>query len=236
MIALSGVRLEYSDFTLGPIDLALDGSVIGVVGPNGAGKSTFLSIIAGVYEQHDGTVSFGTEPPLSPLDRRRMVSAGGLSDAWFGELDLAAHFRLFAATCPGWDDRWAEQLASQLRIPLHKPMRKLSTGTRAKAALVAAFARRPRVAIFDEPWSALDPIARLEFSEELVRAVHDVQAPITVLISSHDLDLVDSVADRLLMLDHGRCRYFGTRAGALVRAGLGERAPSSELYRRLITA
>lgn len=235
MIALEGVRLAYPGFVLGPVDLVVDGRIIGVVGPNGAGKTTLLSIVAGVYERHDGNVIFDAPAaPLSALERRRRAAAGGLSDAWFGELGLRAHFRLFADACPGWDQLLAEELAERLRVPLDKPMKRLSTGTRAKAALAVAFARRPQVAIFDEPWSALDPLARVEFSEELLRAAHHPSAPATIFVSSHDLDLVDSVADRLLVLDEGRCRFFGLKNDARARAGLPETATNVQLYREMM--
>ncbi len=237
MIALESVRLAYPDFVLGPIDLVVDGRVVGVVGPNGAGKTTLLSIIAGVYERHEGNVIFGAPaPPPTALERRRRSAAGGLSDAWFGELGLRAHCRLFASACPSWDQALAEELAERLRVPLGKPMKRLSTGTRAKAALVVAFARRPEVAIFDEPWSALDPLARVEFSDELLRAANHPSAPATIFVSSHDLDLVDSVADRLLMIDNGQCRFFGLKAAARAKAGLPETATNVQLYREILRA
>ena len=236
MIRLSDVRLNYRGFTLGPIDEEIDGRIIGVIGPNGAGKSTLLSIIAGVYEAHHGVVMIGDDGrELSPVERRRNVAACGLSDAWFGDLTLDAHLRLFSATSPQWDAIRAKELIDRLEIPVKKPMKRLSTGTRVKAGLVAAFARRPAVAIFDEPWGALDPIARLEFSDELLRATTNT-SPTTIIVSSHDLELVQAVADRLLFINRGRCCFFGTREAALERAGLTNRASSSELYRGLISA
>ena len=230
MIRLEAVGLRYPGFTLGPITVGVSGSVIGVVGPNGAGKTTLLSILGGVYERHDGEVLFD-EDVKSPPERRATSSCSGISDAWYESRSLAEHFALLAAVCPQWDNPKALELSEKFELPLNRPMKAFSTGMRVKASTVVAFARQSRVAIFDEPWSSLDPIARVDFSDRLRQLA---ASGTTVIVSSHDLDLVEAVVDCLLVIDRGRCVFFGTTAEARDHANLGATAPNTDIYRELL--
>ena len=233
----SELTLSYPDFAFGPLSASFSGPIVGVVGPNGAGKTTFLSLISGVFEEDSGSIVMpGDNAPADASMRRAQVASAGLEHTLFAELTVERHCALFSALCATWDQDLANSMARDFGLPLRKPLKKLSAGTRVKASLLLAFARRPHVAVFDEPWSALDPLARVELSNALLHRTtsSDRRTPL-VFVSSHDLDLVAAVSNELLFILDGKPMFVGTREDALQVTGLFKDSPNVELYRRLLS-
>ena len=104
---------------------------------------------------------------------------------------------------PSWDPVYAAHLADRLRVPLDQSLGRLSKGTRVKVAFVAAEAYRPPLLLLDEPTSGLDPEVRGELLEA-VRASLDAQTDRVVLFSTHLLEDVELIADRVVLLENGR--------------------------------
>ena len=113
--------------------------------------------------------------------------------------ELLAYYRPFY---PTWDDELCRTLQEGLGLTDAGPLRTLSRGTRLKAALLAALAFNPELVVLDEPFSGLDPLVR----DELVRALLEMpgQRPWTVLVSSHDVDEVERLADWIGFINNGR--------------------------------
>ncbi len=102
---------------------------------------------------------------------------------------------------PTWDDAFCEKLLKDFQLPLDQPLKSLSRGMKMKATLVSSLAYRPRLLILDEPFSGLDVLVRDEF----IRGVLELseQEHWTVLVSSHDIDEVERLADWVGILRDG---------------------------------
>jgi ABC-2 type transport system ATP-binding protein len=103
---------------------------------------------------------------------------------------------------PGWDDAFATELQHRFQLDGSQKIRALSRGQRARAGLLVALAHRPDLLLLDEPSSGLDPGARRDILTAIVRTVADEGR--TVLFSSHLLDEVERVADRVALIHAGR--------------------------------
>ncbi len=184
------------------------GGVLGLVGANGAGKTTLIRHVLGLLRAQEGQVQvFGLNPVTQQVEVLRRV--GYLSEdrdlpPWITVGELLRYSR---ALYPNWDPVYAEQLREQFQLPASARVRTLSKGELAKAGLLVALAHRPELLVLDEPSSGLDPLVRRELLEAIVRAVGEEGR--TVLFSSHLLDEVARVSDRVAMLNAGRLVLHG---------------------------
>jgi ABC-2 type transport system ATP-binding protein len=119
---------------------------------------------------------------------------------WMTASDLLAYCAPFY---PLWDRAFATSLATQLALPMDKPLKACSRGTRMKAALVASLAYRPELLVLDEPFAGLDALVREEFTQGILE-VAGVDRPWTVFVSSHDIDEVERLADWIGVINEGR--------------------------------
>src|SRR5205823_14199868 len=124
---------------------------------------------------------------------------------WMRPAELLAYCRPFY---PTWDETLCRKLQGHLNLPVSARLRTLSRGTRMKAALLASLAYRPELVLLDEPFSGLDPLVR----DELIRALLELAAgndraggrPMTVFVSSHDIEELERLADWIGFIDRGR--------------------------------
>ena len=184
------------------------GGVLGLVGANGAGKTTLIKHLLGLLRAQTGTVRlFGLDPVVhaaTVLGRLGYVSEDRDLPPWITVGELLRYSRAFY---PSWDAAYADQLRDQFQLAAEARIRTLSKGELAKASLLVALAHRPELLVLDEPSSGLDPVVRRELLEAIVRSVADEGR--TVLFSSHLLDEVARVSDRVAMLAHGRLVLSG---------------------------
>ncbi len=182
------------------------GGVFGLIGVNGSGKTTLIKHILGLLRPQAGTVRvFGLDPvaePVAVLKRIGYLSEENDLPGWMrvGEL-----FRFMAAFYPDWDAAFAEQLRQRFGLDAGAKVAGLSRGQKARAGLVTALAHRPDLLVLDEPSSGLDPLVRRDILGAVVRTVAEEGR--TVLFSSHLLDEVERVADRVAILHAGRVVY-----------------------------
>lgn len=209
-VAVSGLNLDVEV-----------GEVFGFLGPNGAGKSTTIRTLLGLIQPNEGTAHvFGHDLATSQPEVRGRV--GFLP----GDLALFPHatgretLDLFASLY-GIEVVDRSATLDALRFPaeaLMRPVKGYSTGMRQALGITLAFQHRPDLLILDEPTTGLDPLARESFLG-LVRNARTRGA--TVFLSSHVLDEVDRVADRIAIIANGTLRMVETVAG--VRATLPRR-------------
>ncbi|MEM6978980.1 MAG: ABC transporter ATP-binding protein [Planctomycetota bacterium] len=179
------------------------GSVFGILGLNGAGKTTLLHHLLGLHQPRSGRIEvLGGNPIVNRESVMRQV--GYLSEedslpAWMSVQDV---LRFHQAIYPTWDRSYADELLDWFELDLRARLKTLSKGGRARVGLIAAIAHRPELLILDEPSSGLDPIARGEILEAIIRAVSI--AGRTVIFSSHLLDEVQRVCDRVAVIHQGR--------------------------------
>lgn len=203
-IALRQFAVRYPSFALAPVSLEIKcGERVALVGPNGSGKSTTLRAIAGRLPDYDGFILIDGRDLRStlPLGRREIgllpETLGG-----YGWMTVREHLAFLSGFYPSWDSEYARHLSERLCIPLDTPLGRLSKGTRVKASFIAAEAYRPPVLLLDEPTSGLDPGVRVELLDAILAGV-DATKDRTVLLSTHLLEDVEFVANRVLLLANG---------------------------------
>ena len=179
------------------------GCVFGLVGENGAGKTTLIKHILGLLRAEQGSVRvFGLDPVAHPpgvLSRIGYLSEARDLPGWMRVDELLRYTQAFY---PNWDNDYAESLRKQFALEPSSKIKHLSRGELAKAALLIALAYRPELLVLDEPSSGLDPVVRRDILEAIVRTVADEGR--TVFFSSHLLDEIERVSDRVAMIVNGR--------------------------------
>lgn len=179
------------------------GQVFGLVGANGAGKTTLIKHVLGLLKAQQGSVRvFGLDPvadPVAVLSRVGFLSEDRDLPGWMRVDELIQYTRAFHK---GFDPEYAEKLRRQFQLDPAARIKHLSRGELAKTGLLVALAHRPELLVLDEPSSGLDPVVRREMLEAIVRTVADEGR--TVLFSSHLLDEIERVSDRVAMMAGGR--------------------------------
>src|SRR5882724_8064635 len=195
---------------LASVSLSLSrGVVYGLVGANGAGKTTLIKHILGLLRAESGSVRvFGHDPvaePVAVLSRIGYLSEENDLPGWMRVAELIRYSRAFY---PAWDDVYAEELRQEFALDPTAKVKSLSKGQRARAGLLIALAHRPELLVLDEPSSGLDPIVRRDILGAVIRTIADEGR--TVLFSSHLLDEVERVADRVAIIHQGRILLTST--------------------------
>lgn len=209
------------------------GSIFALIGPNGAGKTTTIKLLMNLLRPTGGaaTVLGADSRRLGVRDLQRIgyVSENQQLPDWMTPAELLEYCR---PLYPTWDRALESKLQGDLGLTSRSPLRRLSRGTRMKAALLASLAYRPELVVLDEPFTGLDPLVR----EELIRALLEVptDGAWTVFVSSHDVDEVERLADWVGFMSAGRLAFAQPVASLLARFRLvevispGEEAPPFE--------
>jgi len=178
-------------------------SIIGLLGKNGSGKTTLLRHITGLHLPTSGTChTFGIPTnKLGPgeLSRLGMVSQRDYFVDWMRIRQLLRYVESFY---PVWDRDLEASLVESLDLDLEATVGTLSPGNAQKLALVLATCHHPQLLLLDEPLSDMDPIARSQVVEMLLGRFND--DALTMVISSHMLQDIERIVDRIVCLDHGR--------------------------------
>ena len=224
-IDVRGLKKSYGGVhALRGLDLTIEstGQIIGLLGPNGAGKTTFVEILEGLRTPTAGTVSvLGLDPSTASGALRARLGVQLQTTAFMNELTVAETLRLFEALYPAIPSR-ADATRIQLalaRVDLQDKakalVRTLSGGQRQRLALAMAMLHDPDLYILDEPTSGLDPMARRQIHDILLALKRDGK---TILLSSHYLDEIEMLADRVIILAAGEVVADGTPLELLARA------------------
>jgi ABC-2 type transport system ATP-binding protein len=225
VITARGLTKRYGSATVvDAIDLDVaKGEIFGLLGPNGAGKTTTILMMLGLTEVSAGTIRVLDQDPVrQPLAVKRRV--GYLPDqvGFYDDLTAAANLdytaRLMGLRAGERDQRIDDALARvQLAHVAEKRVATFSRGMRQRLGLAEIVMKRAEIAILDEPTSGLDPQATLEFLEMIEQLKRN---GVSVLLSSHMLDQVQRVCDRVALFQGGRIVLMG-RVDELARQVLG---------------
>lgn len=209
LIRVSGLRVKRGSFILEVSNWRVrQGQVIGLVGPNGAGKTTLLEVLAGLRSRAVGNVSaFGLDPWSQPEQVRSALGFMSENMPVF-DMRIGPLLRMLSGYYSTWDSNLVEDLLERFKLDPAKRTNKLSKGQGTRLRLVTALAFRPRILILDEPASSLDLAGRHALLSSVLEVVRDPKR--SVIISSHMLDDVERIADRLLVLDGGQVVREGT--------------------------
>jgi ABC-2 type transport system ATP-binding protein len=190
-----------------------EGEIFGLLGPNGAGKTTTILMLLGLTEITAGTARVvGHDPVREPLAVKRRVGYLPDSVGFYDHLSAAENLtytaRLIGLRRAERDERIAAALARvQLTDVANKRVGTFSRGMRQRLGLAEILMKDVRVAILDEPTSGLDPQATVELLAMIRGLKHD---GVAVLVSSHLLERVQSVCDRVALFQSGRIALMGT--------------------------
>ena len=215
VIETRGLTKRYGSFTaVDNLNLEVErGEVFGLLGPNGAGKTTTILMLLGLTEPTSGTVSvLGFDPARQPLSVKARV--GYLPDQVGFYDDMTARENLiYTARLNGFRrsemaDRITEALNGvELIDVIDKRVGTFSHGMRQRLGLADVMLKRPEMIIMDEPTQGLDP----EGAHEFLDLIHVLKkSDITVLLSSHLLEQVQAVCDRVGLFSHGKMVLHGT--------------------------
>lgn len=188
------------------------GEIFALLGPNGAGKSTLVRMMIGMIPPDQGRIDWfdrnGQLSTLHPSEIGYLPEDRGLYRdqkvtrilEYFGQLRGMSKPQSKLAA-----EEWAERL--EFKQHLQSKLETLSKGNQQKVQVATAVLHRPRLALLDEPFSGLDPINQ-EMMLSVIRTLRDEGT--TILLSAHQLELVERLADKVFFLSHGRQVLAGT--------------------------
>lgn len=214
IITLEGVTKRYGRaIAVDRLDLAIEeGEVFGLLGPNGAGKTTTILMMLGLTEQTEGKITVAGHDPLrEPLAVKRRVGYLPDSVGFYDHLTGWENLR-YAARLSGMTDAEADAAIGKALSRVHlehaakNPVKTYSRGMRQRLGIAEIIMRDVKIAILDEPTSGLDPQTTREFLA-LIRSLQ--QDGMTVVVSSHLLDLVQDICDRVALFNHGKIGLIG---------------------------
>jgi ABC-2 type transport system ATP-binding protein len=211
---ISGLVVRYGERTaVDGVDLRADaGEVVALLGRNGAGKTSTVESAEGYRTRAAGKVSVLGLDPADPAEHRRLTRSMGVMlqrGGVYPGMGPAEALRLFASYSddPVAPDDLLERL--DLGEVAGTPWRRLSGGEQQRLSLALALIGKPKVAFLDEPTAGVDPRGRVAIRDEIARLR---AGGACVLVTTHELDEAERVADRIVIMDRGRIVASGTAA------------------------
>ena len=198
------------------------GDIFGFIGPNGSGKTTTIRAMLGLYQPDSGTVTIaGSKAGTDPA---RAATGFALDqDGLYGDLSAAENIAFFRDLygCPR-DPSEVTRILDQVGLAdrADDKVRMFSKGMRQRVAIARAIAHDPQVIIMDEPTSGVDPVAQNQIHDLITDLVHSHGK--TVLLSSHNLDEIQRLCNRIALIAQGRILLTGDLAQLAAEAGANE--------------
>lgn len=202
-IEVTNLTLQYGKQTaLNNLSFKLEtGKIYGLLGRNGAGKTSFLSILASFRPQTTGTITINGEAPFE--NAKMMQHVIFIYQRNFKEetdkvkqfLQAGQRYR------PHFDMNYAEDLIKKFKLPLDKPINKLSKGMQSALSVTLGLASRAPITIFDEAYLGMDAPTRDIFYKELLE--DQQKHPRTIILSTHLVSEMDYLFDEVLIIDKG---------------------------------
>ncbi len=228
-MVVEGLKMSYgSNVVLSGLDITIRrGEVVVLLGPNGAGKTTTVEILEGFRQRSSGRVEvLGVDPEKA--DERWRARVGIVLQSWRDHARwkvrelvdyLGSYYVPFSV--PGRTRPWGTDALLEvvgLADDADKLVKQLSGGRRRRLDVAAGLVGRPELLFLDEPTSGFDPGARRDF-HDLISSLSDLDT--TILMTTHDLDEAEKIADRILILADGRILADGS-PDSLRRMEFGE--------------
>ncbi len=179
-----------------------ENTIYGLLGRNGAGKTSVMSILTAQNFPTSGTVRVFGENPYENAKVLRRVCFVRESQKYPDDATPRHAFRIASLFFPRWDQALADRLVDDFELPLKKTIKKLSRGQLSAVGVIIGLASRAEVTFFDEPYLGLDAVARQLFYDRLLEDY--AQHPRTIILSSHLIDEVANLLERVIVIDRGR--------------------------------
>jgi len=213
---MPAVELSHIIKTFGPVKAVDDvsyavekGELFGLLGPNGAGKTTSLRILLDIFKPDAGSVAV-LGGPITDAKKDRigyMPEDRGL----YQDIPLERCL-IYLGSLKGLGQAEAKQRAAgylerfNLSSSKNKKVKELSKGMQQKAQIIATLLHQPDLLIVDEPFSGLDPV-NTQMVKDLLREQRDLG--VTIVLCSHQMNLVEELCDRIVLIDHGKVVLYG---------------------------
>lgn len=188
------------------------GEMVGYIGPNGAGKSTTIKILSGIMRPDSGICTVGGIVPWK--ERRRYVKNIGVvfgqrSQLWW-DIPAGDSFDVLKSIYRLDDSQYQRRMEKlcdmfDLRDLLKKPVRSMSLGQKMRCEIGAALIHSPQILFLDEPTIGLDAVSKLKM-REMLRELNR-QENITTILTTHDMDDIEAVCDRVILLQEGKIAF-----------------------------
>lgn len=222
------------------------GKINVLLGPNGSGKTTLLKTILGILKPMKGLVSVnGLDPSKNPVEVRKMIGYLPEEDIVYHSLRVKEYLGFVARVYGVPRDKHEESIgrvmdAFMIRDHCNQPIGELSHGLKRRVMLAAAFVHDPPIILLDEPFIGIDPRIAKALKIALREKAKDGK---TILVTMHNLELAEVIADRIMLIYKGEVRAVGSVKEVIDQAGASglEEAfltltRSNELVRELVQA
>ncbi|TWT51932.1 putative ABC transporter ATP-binding protein YxlF [Thalassoglobus neptunius] len=219
MICLSNISRRFgSVYAVENVSLDVPrGATLGLLGMNGAGKSTTLRILMGLLKPHAGSVTIDDKDVVADgAELRTRIGYVPERPTAYSWMTVGEVMMFCKRLQPHWHDQTADEMLKSFRLDAGKRISALSKGMATKLHLLLALSHRPTTLILDEPLSGLDPVVRDEFLEGALAAT--CERDCTVVLSSHQVDDVQRLADRVAIMHEGQMLLDGGTESMLERA------------------
>ncbi len=198
-----------------------EGEIVGLLGPNGAGKTTTIQMLLGLISSTSGTISYFGKP--FPKEREYILSHINYASAYSqiqGKMTIRQNLRIYAGFygIANPMPRINELLELfEITDCADKLFWHLSSGQRTRALLAKALLNKPRLILMDEPTASLDP----EIIDKVLTLIEDMQRKerVSILFTSHHMEEVERICDRVIFLSHGKILTEDTPIGLTKRVG-----------------
>lgn len=202
-VEVNNVFLKFKDFTaLNNISFKLkDGQIYGLLGRNGAGKTSLLSLLASFRKPSAGSIKIGGETPFENgkiMQHVSFINEKDYKDEWD---KIPTMLRFAKRYRPNFDMDYAMQLVNRFKLPLNKPVNKLSKGMQSAMNVTIGLANRTPITIFDEAYLGMDAPTREIFYKELLE--EQSRQPRIMILSTHLVSEMDYLFDEVLIIDKG---------------------------------
>jgi ABC-2 type transport system ATP-binding protein len=197
---------------LSGVDMTVNkGDIYGFLGPNGSGKTTTLRIFLGVLKPDEGKVTIlGMNPTQNGIQLRHRINALPESHGLYGWMTAVKYLQFFGnlyGMIFNIEDYRIKLMQVGLDPDDYRPIKTYSRGMKQRLGIARAIINNPEVVFLDEPTNGLDPRGRREIHDLLLKL--NREEGLTIIISTHILDDVERLCNRIAIIDKGRVRYEG---------------------------
>ena len=221
LIEVCGLHYRYASGSPVLIDINLEvsaGEIVALLGPNGAGKSTLLRLLLNELTPESGTI---LGPLLSMKSERVLMGYAGEESAHFNSLTGIQNAHFFARAAGVEKDEVSEMVSGLMNLvglsdEADKVVSSYSFGAKRKLLLLEALVHQPKLLLLDEPTVGLDSTSRDALAHILSKCRQEGSA---IVMASHDLNFLEQLADRILVIDKGRVVSSGSQAELLSSLG-----------------
>lgn len=210
-IKISNIVKEYKDVTaLKDVSFSVnEGELFGLLGVNGAGKTTLIKILCGLTKKTNGEAKIlGLDLDNDLNEIKKIIDVSPQETSVAPNLTVIENLKFFANIYDKYDEAYLKKVIDvfDLNEVVNKPVKKLSGGYQRRVSIACALISKPKVLFLDEPTLGLDVIAR----RELWRIILKLKGKITIILTTHYLEEIEALCDRILIMSKGNVLAIGT--------------------------